>query len=153
MNRRLLWAVAGVLSWGFLAGSESQVAQAGWGSLLSKEVAATTRPSPSPTTVPAAAQGKSSAELLLGDTISPTTRPATNPSADSLTAQATAKLDEAIAYIKANKLDLADKLLTQLEEQKALLPVSLQGRLTDARTLLENVKGGALPAGLSLPKW
>lgn len=153
MKRRVTWIVVGVLSWGFLAGyDQSQVAQAGLGALLRKEIAATTQPSP--TTAPTAAQGKSAAESLLGGALAAATRPAamptTNPSAGSLTAQAAAKLDQAIAYIKENKLDLADKMLTQLEQQKALLPASLQGRLADVRTMLESAKG--VPGGLSLPK-
>jgi hypothetical protein len=70
---------------------------------------------------------------------------------NDLTTLATTKLDDAVKYIKENKLDLAEKAVTELENRKASLPASLQQRVGDVRKLLDTAKAGNL-GGLSLPK-
>src|SRR5690349_9839228 len=45
--------------------------------------------------------------------------PATTQAADTANAEAQKLVDQAVAYIKENKLDLADKALTQVEGMKA----------------------------------
>lgn len=63
-------------------------------------------------------------------------------------AEAQKLLDQATAYIKENKLDLADKTLTQLEGMKAQLSPTLAKGVDNARSLLNTAKAGG---GLKLP--
>ena len=58
-------------------------------------------------------------------------------------------LDQAMQYIKENKLDLAEKALAQLDGMKAQLPAEWAPRIEQARTALNTAKGASkLPAGL-----
>jgi hypothetical protein len=86
---------------------------------------------------------------------------ATQAAADSVaansavaTTEAQKLLDQALTYIKENKLELADKTITQLEGMKASLPTAMQTRVADARNLLNAAKtgGGKLPALPGLAK-
>ena len=55
-------------------------------------------------------------------------------------------------YIKDNKLDSADKALSALEAEKASLPVDIQNKLPELRTLLDAAKAKAgTGTGLKLP--
>ncbi len=66
--------------------------------------------------------------------------------AGELTAAATEKAqtlyDEAVKYIQENKLDLAEKSLTQLESMKAQLPADWQSKLASAQEMLTKAKAG-----------
>jgi hypothetical protein len=113
---------------------------------LVRAVAPTTKPAqpqPGPTTT--VSVGGISVNLA-----APTTQPATTQPAD-LAAQASAKLQQVYADIKANKLDLANTLLTQVESYKSALPQNLQTQVDTARKVLDTTKA-ASSAGFSLPK-
>lgn len=58
--------------------------------------------------------------------------------ADSATSQARTLLDQAIQYIKENRLDLADKAITQLEGMD--LPASMADQVASARSMLDAKK-------------
>jgi hypothetical protein len=49
-------------------------------------------------------------------------------------------IDQATTYIKENKLDLAEKAVTQLEGMKASLSPALQKQVDNARGLLDTAK-------------
>ena len=57
-------------------------------------------------------------------------------------------LDQAVAYIKDNKLDLADTTLTKLEGMKASRPASMQKGVDDARAMLNAAKA---TGGIKIP--
>jgi hypothetical protein len=57
-----------------------------------------------------------------------------------MAADAQKLIDQAMAYIKENKLDLADKAVTQLEGMKASLSPALQKQVDNARSLLDTAK-------------
>jgi hypothetical protein len=76
-----------------------------------------------------------------------TTAPAAASDAtDAKTAEAQKLLDQALQYIKDNKLDLADKALTQLDGMKASLPASFAPKIDDAKKLLATAKASGLLA-------
>jgi hypothetical protein len=49
-------------------------------------------------------------------------------------------LDQAMAYIKENKLDLAEKAVSQLEGMKASLSPEMAKQVDNARSLLDTAK-------------
>lgn len=69
---------------------------------------------------------------------------------DGAAAEAQKKLDQVMEYVKENKLDLADKGLKELEDNKASLPQVIQDRLPTARKTLDAAKAGNA-TGLKLP--
>ena len=71
--------------------------------------------------------------------------------AGDMTAMASQKLDQAVQYIKDNKVDMADKIVSDLEANKASLPAALQQRLADVRKMVDTAKA-AKSSGLSVPK-
>jgi hypothetical protein len=73
---------------------------------------------------------------------SATTAPAA--AADAKTAEAQKLLDQAMQYIKDNKLDLADKTLTQLEGMKSSLPPEMASKIDTARKSLTAAKASGL---------
>ena len=74
--------------------------------------------------------------------------PAATQAVATTDAEAQKMLDEAMAYIKDNKLDLADKTVTQLEGMKSSLSPTLQSGVEKARTMLDAAKAGG---GIKLP--
>ena len=87
------------------------------------------------------------------DSASPTASGAKTPAAPSGDAAAAAnaamgdaqaKLDQVTTYIKENKLDLADKTLTQLESHKAEFSAALQDKIAQARKALDAAKAGGV---------
>ena len=60
------------------------------------------------------------------------------------------KIDIAVTYIKADKLDLAEKTVSALETQKASLPMALQTKIDDVRKMLDTAKK-ASDAGIKIP--
>ena len=62
---------------------------------------------------------------------------------DKLVTEAQAKLDQVTQYIKDNKLDAADKALTEVEKIKDKLPEAVQTKVADARKMLDNAKASA----------
>jgi len=72
-----------------------------------------------------------------------TTAPAA-AAATANTAEAQKLLDQAVQYIKDNKLDLADKTLTQLEGMKASLPPEYASKIDAARKSLTAAKASGL---------
>jgi hypothetical protein len=107
-----------------------------------------------PTTKPAQPQPAPTTTVSVGginvNLAAPATQPSSTQPAD-LAAQASAKLQQVYADIKANKLDLANTLLTQVESYKSALPQNLQNQVDAARKLLDTTKA-ASSAGFSLPK-
>lgn len=67
---------------------------------------------------------------------------------DAAVQQAKEKLGQVMEYIKENKLDLADKALTELEGMKDKFPEAIQTQIANARSALNAAKSGK---GLSLP--
>jgi hypothetical protein len=71
----------------------------------------------------------------------PTTAPAGTATAAELT-QAQTLLDQTVTYIKENKMDLAEKGLTQLEQLKPKLPVEYHSKIDGARKAFTAAKTG-----------
>jgi hypothetical protein len=77
--------------------------------------------------------------------------PAANANAAESDAQS--KLAQVMTYIQQNKLDLAEKSLSDLESNKSSLPADVQNQLPQARAALTaaQAKSGSMPAMPSLP--
>ena len=60
--------------------------------------------------------------------------------ADPAAADAVAKVKQVTDYIGKNQLDLAEKTLVALEQNKASLPAAVQSQITNARTMLDTAK-------------
>jgi len=73
--------------------------------------------------------------------------PATQ-AASAADAEAQKLLDQAIQYVKDNKLDLADSTLTKLEGMKSSLSPTLQKGVDNARSMLTAAKAGG---GIKIP--
>lgn len=71
--------------------------------------------------------------------------------ANDMTAMASQKLDQAIQYVKENKVDMADKAVSELEANKASLPAAIQQRLADVRKMVDTAKA-AKSSGVTIPK-
>ena len=89
----------------------------------------------------AGADTSSNTTTATGTSSTPSQSPAGQPGAASSNDPQTL-LDQATQYIKENKLDMAEKSVTQLEKMKPQLPVSLQGKVESARSLLDTAKKG-----------
>jgi len=59
-------------------------------------------------------------------------------------------IDQATAYVKDNKLDLADSTIKQLEGMKASLPAEYQGKIDELRSLFDKAKT-AMPGMPKMP--
>lgn len=70
--------------------------------------------------------------------------------AASLTAEAQKLLDQATAYVKENKFELAEPVIAKLEAMKAQLPAEWATKVEQARSMFDSAKKAmqALPAGL-----
>ena len=139
-----------------------------WGRITdTATVTAKAVPVKAPTTAPVETKVVPTASGLISATKSltaPTTAPVTDAMAaqtaavgqvaavGDASAQAKTSMDQAIAYIKTNRLDLAETVVSQLEASKASLPVPLQGRVVDLRTMLDTAKAAAV-TGLALPSF
>ena len=66
-------------------------------------------------------------------------------------AQAAVNLDKVADYIKSNKLDLADKTLTQIEANKDALSPDLQKRVDQLRAALNAAKAAAGTGTTAIP--
>lgn len=79
------------------------------------------------------------------------------PDVDAVVAESQTLVDQAMGYIKDNKLDLAEKTLAKLDAMKASLPASIQSQIANAQKALDTAKslssGNATEAlgGLKLP--
>ncbi len=80
----------------------------------------------------------------IADAAKPSAAPATAPSA---TTDAQSKLQLVMQYIKDKKFDLAEKILGELDAQKASLPASLQGQIATAQTALKAAKATSGASG------
>jgi hypothetical protein len=58
-------------------------------------------------------------------------------------AQAKQLIDQAMQYIKENKLDLAEKALNQLDSMKSQLPPEMAPRIEQVRSALKAAKAGS----------
>jgi hypothetical protein len=67
------------------------------------------------------------------------------------TAEAQKLLDQAMNYVKENKLDLAEKAVTQLEGMKASLPAAMQTQVDNARKMLNTAKAAGAVKVPALP--
>lgn len=90
----------------------------------------------------------------------PTTPPSMAPAtaaAGSAAAASTTTADtlmkQASDYISQNKMDLADKTVSELETMKPNLPAQYGPQIDQLKDLLDKAKaaGGKLPAGMKLP--
>jgi hypothetical protein len=84
-------------------------------------------------------------------TTAPSVPPAANTAASATEADAQAKYQQVLDYIKDNKLDLADKSLTELEKNKATLPTQVAGQLPTARSALDAAKAKNAAGAVKLP--
>ena len=75
--------------------------------------------------------------------------------ASSANSEAVAKakelLEQATAYIKDNKFDLAEKTLNQLDKIKASLPQSMQQQIDSARSMLNAAQMKEKAGGIKVP--
>lgn len=79
----------------------------------------------------------SAAQPAAAEAAAPTTQPA-----GGMTAEAQKLLDQTTEYIKNNKLDLADKSVSQLEQMKPQLPTEYGPKIDNARQMLDMAKKG-----------
>jgi len=117
-----------------------------------------TKSSTSATAPAAAGDAAPSAATPAGATAGPSesaAAPTSAPSAQMTATEAQTKLDQVTQYIKDNKLDLAEKSLKQLEDNKAQLPVTVADKLPQVRSALNAAKAGGTvkdaAGGLKLP--
>jgi hypothetical protein len=70
--------------------------------------------------------------------------------AASVTAEAQKLLDQATAYVKEKKFDLAEPIIAKLEGMKAQLPAEWATKIEQARSMFDSAKKAmqALPANL-----
>ena len=113
--------------------------------------AATPSASPSSATpsqtaaTPAAGATDTAADATAAQAAAKTEVPTTAPSGAATSAevtQAQTLLDQTVTYIKENKMDLAEKSLTQLEALKPKLPVEYHGKIDSARKAFNAAKTG-----------
>jgi hypothetical protein len=83
---------------------------------------------------------------------------ATQPTADavkSVTAAATTEaqklIDQGTTYLKDNKLDLADGIVTKLQGMKADMPVEYQGKIDQLKQLVDAAKAAAATGMPKMP--
>ncbi len=145
MNKRSSFGVISVIALSMLAG-------------CGKEETAPKGPAPAAAPAPnaagdAQAQGKALANdaAAQGQAAVNTAVTQGQAAANDLTTLATQKLDEAVTYIKQNKVDVADKIGSELEGRKASLPAAIQQRLADVRKMVDTAKA-ANTSGVSVPK-
>ena len=102
-------------------------------------------PSATPADATAAAQtaaaNAAGAAQTAAKTESPTTAPSGTATAAEVT-QAQTLLDQTLQYVKENKMDLAEKSLTQLEGLKPKLPVEYHSKIDAARKAFNAAKTG-----------
>ena len=72
---------------------------------------------------------------------------AANPAA----ADASAKIQQTLDYIKQHKLDLAESTLKQVEANKASLPAAVAAQVDNARKMLDTAKMAAATSQPGLP--
>jgi hypothetical protein len=98
-------------------------------------------PSSPSTPAVSATPADATAAQTAAKTESPTTAP-TGAAASAEVTQAQTLLDQTVTYIKENKMDLAEKSLTQLEALKPKLPVEYQTKIDSARKAFNAAKTG-----------
>ena len=128
--------------------------------------AATPSASPSSATpsqtaaTPAAGATGTAADATAAQAAAKTEAPTTAPSGAATSAevtQAQTLLDQTVTYIKENKMDLAEKGLTQLESMKAQIPAAYHPKIDQVRTAFNAAKSGGaslqglLPGGTAAP--
>ena len=62
------------------------------------------------------------------------------------------QVEQAVVYLKDNKLDLADKTLAQVESRKASIPTSYYPQIDRTRTMIDSAKK-ASGVGFAMPKF
>jgi hypothetical protein len=144
-------AACAVLAMAVLVGCEREDATTGTGTsgtgTTATPAASETTPDTSvtPTTMPSAGTATlpdSGALTAAGQTAAESA--ATQPAAAgaAVTQQAQTLLDQTVTYVKENKMDLAEKSLTQLEQLKPKLPAEWHPRVDQARKAFETAKTG-----------
>ena len=99
-----------------------------------------TTPAPAPSATPAPS-----------DPATPAAPPTAAPADDAMaaaTAKANELLQQGMTYVKENKLDLAEKALTQLEGMKGQLPPEWAPRIEQLRTAINTAKASGKIPGL-----
>ena len=102
--------------------------------------ASTPAPAATPESATAAAQSAAQSAQTAAGTAAPTTAP--SAAATPEVQQAQTLLNQTVQYIKENKMDLAEKGLTQLEALKPKLPVEYQTKIDSARKAFNAAKTG-----------
>jgi hypothetical protein len=77
------------------------------------------------------------------DSMTDTLKSAAANASSTVTTEAQKLLDQAQAYIKENKWDLADTTIKKLEEMKASLPAEWAAKIDQARSALNTAKNAA----------
>ncbi len=103
---------------------------------------AATPATPSTPATPAAPADPAAAQTA-AKTDAPTTAPAAAGTATAAeVTQAQTLIDQTLQYVKENKMDLAEKSLTQLEGLKPKLPVEYHSKIDTARKAFNAAKTG-----------
>jgi hypothetical protein len=125
-----------------------------------KDETQSTAPAPAETSASERAADRGAMDAAAMDTAGPAKKDAAGAVEGAKTAGAEATsaiqgeaqklLDEALKYIKENKLDLAEQALVKLEGMKAQLPETMQSSIAQARSALDTAKkaSGAMPGGM-----
>jgi len=108
------------------------------------ETPATETPAVTPTTAPSAGATLPDSAAVTAAAQSAAQTAATQPAAaaGAVQQQAQTLLDQTVTYIKENKMDLAEKSLTQLEGLKPKLPAEWHPRIDQARKAFTAAKTG-----------
>ena len=129
---------------GATAGTASESSTAGTASESATAGASAAAPTPAATPdASSAAAGAAAAAQTAATSDAPTTAPSGAAAATAAeTTQAQKLLDQTVTYIKENKMDLAEKSLTQLEQLKPKLPVEYHSKIDGARKAFNAAKTG-----------
>ena len=147
MKTTRMLACAAALTIGLaIAGCEKSDDAAPSGGTAATPSASPSSATPSQTAAtPAAGATGTAADATAAQAAAKTEAPTTAPSGAATSAevtQAQTLLDQTVTYIKENKMDLAEKSLTQLETLKPKLPVEYQSKIDSARKAFNAAKTG-----------
>jgi hypothetical protein len=126
-------------------GTATGAGAAGTGASGTTATPAASETTATPTTMPSVAAATlpdSAALTAAAQTAAQTAATQPAAAAGAVTQQAQTLLDQTVTYIKENKMDLAEKSLTQLEQLKPKLPAEWHPRVDSARKAFNAAKTG-----------
>ena len=91
----------------------------------------------------AASKLNAAADSVTSGANAPSATAPSNSAVSTETSQAQALLDQAMQYIKDNKLDDANNVLTKLEAMKSKLPAEWASKIDSARSAYNTAKSGS----------